>query len=188
MKWIITLPVLPLSNDDLNRPLRNRTSAPVVWRGRLIAAPRGADAVFGCDAGTGEILWRRELPERGLQVAGVAGSTLIASGKSLWGIEAATGRVLWRVGFEDEDGSGAGQAAIVGDTVYWCTFTDLIAVDAQSGELRQRDPLRERDSLRGGSVYAAGNRLLVVTADEIAAIELEPSTSPAVGPHAGIGP
>lgn len=172
VRWISTFEAGDLSERDLNSGNRNRSSPPQFIRGMVVAAPRGAGEVLAWNAHTGEPAWKSDLKERGLQVCGVSEEHVIVAGRRLTALDATTGRPVWRFGFEDEDGAGAGPAAVSGAAVVWSTRSDLFLLNASSGTILDRLSLRDRYGLSGGQLLIAGDRLIIATPDRIAALRV----------------
>ncbi|MBX3441090.1 MAG: PQQ-binding-like beta-propeller repeat protein [Planctomyces sp.] len=177
-EWLTTFPYEPPPQAVRDHPERMRSAAPVCWRGIVCVAPHAGGDIRAWEERSGEPLWHVSLPERGLQLAGVCRDGLIASGRRLWSIDPASGQVRWRLGFEDEDGAGAGVPALIGSTIAWCTQRDLLLVDAATGELLQRMPIREAYGLAGGDLRAASGRLLLSSPAGLAAFRLSSKSVP----------
>ncbi len=167
----------------------------VYHRGTLYVAPTDSPHVMAFDALTGAMRWASP---QGLSdvvhLLGVAKGSLIASGHQIWWLDAETGRIVNRFPDSANQSLGYGRGFLVGDTVIWPT-RELLYVFQQRQETprgtsampkmaRQEIRLADYDSrLTGGNLVAAGEYLLLATADRLwafgpeAKIDNDPGTN-----------
>lgn len=109
--------------------LASRDLAPcILHRGMLVVAPADSDHVFALDAASGQKLWQTTLSDGDLdavQLLGIAGEHLIASGRRLWWLDVTTGQLSRDVaenpyrGPQQIQPTGLGRGVVAGDCVYW---------------------------------------------------------------------
>jgi len=169
--WIAKYP-RPKSGD-LSRPAAYfyRDLTPCVYdRGRVIAAPADCDRIFALDAGSGRALWEAPHADDVVQLLGVAGGHLIASGDRLWWIDVETGKIkhVWP---EQPSLRGFGRGLLAGDKVYWPTRDAIYVFDQQSGaavdvmDLRRRLP--DGKDAMGGNLVLSGGHVVIATPTEL---------------------
>jgi outer membrane protein assembly factor BamB len=152
--------------------------------GRLLVAPSDCASIFALDAASGEMLWESQLPEDVVHLLGVGHGNLLASGDWLWWIDARQGKVLRR--WPDTTPLGYGRGILMGDQVIWPTRDALYVFDQEvKGPMRTlRDPipLAEGRQSGGGNLVAAGDVLLIATADQLFAFRQTGREPPAAPP------
>lgn len=150
---------------DLNLP-----SACLTAGGVVVAAPSDSDRLLAYDAASGIQLWSRTIRGGGRTLIGATDGRVFVSGDRLSCLDLFTGRELWSAGFEDPPGTGSGRGLLAGGYVFWPTREDLLVVDAETGDLVRRLPLKELYGFVGGGNLAAGpGRLLLARPDGIVA-------------------
>ncbi len=155
----------------------------VYERGTLFVAPSDCPSVLAIDAVTGQLRWAS--PSRLSDIVhllGVAHGQLIAGGKQLWWLDAETGKVVQHFPDNLTQSLGYGRGLLVGDSVVWPTREFLYVFDQQqkssarlSGNASSmprasREPIRWSEhaaGLSGGNIVAAGEYVLVATADKL---------------------
>jgi outer membrane protein assembly factor BamB len=146
----------------------------IYYRGLLLVAPADCESIFALDATSGELVWESHLPEDAVHLLGVGHGNLLAGGDTLWWIDADRGKVVKR--WSDTSPLGYGRGILMGDQVVWPTRTALYVFDQQvapraaagNGTV-ERDPIvltEDRDAT-GGNLVAAGDLLLIATADKL---------------------
>jgi outer membrane protein assembly factor BamB len=169
--WIAKYP-RPKSGD-LSRPAAHfyRDLTPCVYdRGRVIVAPSDCDRIFALDAGSGRALWEAPHADDAVQLIGVAGGKLLASGDRLWWIDVETGKIA-HVWPEQPSLRGFGRGLLAGDKVYWPTRDAIYVFDQQSGaavdvmDLRRRLP-EGKDAI-GGNLVASRGRMVIATPTQL---------------------
>jgi outer membrane protein assembly factor BamB len=158
LDWVATYP-LNKSKDPRMRPIS--AGQPIVDCGLIFAAPADAGGVLAFDRDSGQPRWATHFADRILQLAGVSEGRLIVAGRGLTGLDPRSGQPAWRIRFADIDGASAGEPAIVGSTIVWSTRTEILLVNARTGEVLDRAPLRDRYNTSGGSVLAAQAQLII---------------------------
>jgi outer membrane protein assembly factor BamB len=143
LRWLARYPrdARPVTRFDAPAP---EASKCVVSGDQVIVAPGDSRRLFAWDAATGAPLWDAD-PPADAKLVGVtqseSGAVVVLAGRQLAGYDTLTGqrRLLWpespRSGVR-----GLGDAAMVGDAVYWPTREALLAIDPVTGGMT-RSPI-----------------------------------------------
>ncbi|MEX2140326.1 MAG: PQQ-binding-like beta-propeller repeat protein [Pirellulales bacterium] len=151
-------------------------------RGTIYVAPTDTPQILALDAMTGLVRWATAPTPMAdvVHLLGVAEGRLIASGKILWWLDAETGKFVTSfpepANFSQVQPFGRG--LLMGDVVVWPTRQALYVFDqkqsppssANTLPTMQRDPIRIADFdnlLSGGNLLAAGEYILLATADKL---------------------
>ena len=172
INWVVTYP----SEDQVSR--RNLSDhmktglVPCLYdRGILFAAPQDTRQLMAFDAATGLLLWERDWSEQIRNLLGVTTTTLVASGDQLYGIDRASGALSWKVGYLDPEGFGYGRGLLAGGNVYWPLRDELLVVDIEKGQLKQRVALQALQGETGGNLIVAGDQLLIAQPRKVTAFQ-----------------
>jgi outer membrane protein assembly factor BamB len=151
--------------------------------GRLFVAPADSPKVYALDAMTGQILWpvRRddrpsEFPVQSplgdvVDLLGVSGDCLIASGQKLYWIDIAgphAGNIA-HVWPEGDEKPGYGRGLLSGSYVLWPARDKIYVFHQQTARLKREIELGPL-GVRGGNLLVAGGRLLIATPNELIAL------------------
>ncbi len=150
-----------------------RTLIPCLYdRGQLFVAPSDSPALLALDAVDGRILWRNRHAADVVDLLGVAGNRLIASGRRLYGIETAgpdAGKMVRAVPPEPSDVSGYGRAVLAGKSVWRPTEKSILVYDQLTFESTGRVDL-DALGIPGGNLLVVDGRVLVTAKDRIVAL------------------
>jgi outer membrane protein assembly factor BamB len=124
------------------------------------------------DPTTGAIDWSTELATAPHRILGVVDDVLILSGRDLWGLNRFSGAVLWRRGGEALPRSGQGRGLLLGRSILWPTKEELWTVDAFTGQLRQRDFLKQLSQIEGGHLTLADAHLLITGPERVTSFRI----------------
>jgi outer membrane protein assembly factor BamB len=178
--WISTYPRSKGSSP--NAHLFRDLNPCVYHRGTLFVAPTDTPQVFALDATTGLVRWATAPKPTAdvVHLLGVAHGSLVASGRRLWWLDAETGKYI--TSFPDSANSNQaqpfGRGLLMGDVIVWPTREALYAFQQRQSPATRpnampempRDPIRIGDydnRLSGGNLVAAGQYLLLATADKL---------------------
>jgi outer membrane protein assembly factor BamB len=150
----------------------DRDPSPCVYdRGLVYVAPADSPSVFALDAGSGAALWASDELGDMVDLLGVAGGNLIASGNRLAAVDATTGqlRFIWP---ESSTAGirGFGRGVVAGNQIYWPTRDKIYVVDAITGQQRRKPIDIAELSTSGGNLIAADGCLLLSTPDKLMAL------------------
>jgi outer membrane protein assembly factor BamB len=123
---------------------------PLITEDVCVVAPTDSDHLVAFELGTGEMKWKRRLPE-GYALLGAAPGRVYVQGESVMCLDLAEGRELWRAG---KGWVPAGRGAAVAELIYVPTLSGVQRVRRQDGTVLE--PL----TLPGGRV-PQGNSLLL---------------------------
>jgi len=154
----------------------------VCHQGIVYVAPADSDQILALDATTGRRLWATSLPSDVVQLLGVQGGNLIASGDYLWWIDAVTGKAVRRW----PDGGGAprgfGRGIIAGNEVFWPTRDEIRVFECRTTE-QTREPIRlTPHGASGGNLLLVDGYLLIATSDTLYAFGPKLEVSEPAGP------
>jgi putative pyrroloquinoline-quinone binding quinoprotein len=177
LQWLTTY---PRSKHMEDAPNFYRDLNPCIYhRGTLYVAPTDSPHVMAFDALTGAMRWASPAALADVvHLLGVAEGSLIASGRQLWWLDSETGRIVNSFPDNVSESLGYGRGALIGDVVVWPTREDLYVFrqkqeppDGTSPKpTMARDPIRLADynsALTGGNIVAAGDYVLLATADRL---------------------
>ena len=165
LRWLARYPRegQPMMRYDAAPP--QQATKCVVVGDQVIAAPSDSTRLFAWDTATGALLWDADRP-RDASLVGVVrsneGSVAVLSGWQLASYDTLTGqrRMLWpespRSGLR-----GLGEAAIVGDEVFWPTREAIFAIDPLTGGLTRSPIDLSPVGAAGANVFATDYGLLV---------------------------
>lgn len=148
---------------------------PLVHDDRVYVAPNDSNDVFALDRVTGQVLWRRSLPDRIRHLLGAGEGRLIASGDSLWGLDVHTGHVAWAKRRFEPEHFGYGRGVIADRHVWWPhrDGIDIVRVVDGQPSTGERVPhhidLAQR-GIGGGNLLVANGRLIVTEPQRIAVL------------------
>lgn len=157
---------------DLNQPLAHfhRDLTPCIYEaGRVLVAPADTERILALDAATGELVWETRYAPDAIHLLGVGDGHLLASGDRIYWINLESGKLVryWPDGPEPK---GYGRGVLADDVVYWPTRDCVYVFSQQSGELKRKIDLRQRDEHgTGGNLLVTHERLLVAAADRLLA-------------------
>jgi outer membrane protein assembly factor BamB len=176
LKWLTTYPRSKRMDQAANF---FRDLNPCIYhRGTLYVAPTDSPHVMAFDAMTGKMRWASPSALADVvHLLGVAEGSLIASGRQLWWLDAETGRIVNSFPDNVNESLGHGRGMLVGDAVVWPSHKRLYVFrqmqelpDGTSKTGMVRDPIRLPDynnALTGGNLVAAGDYVLLATADRL---------------------
>jgi outer membrane protein assembly factor BamB/tetratricopeptide (TPR) repeat protein len=143
------------------------------YRGIVFVAPSDCRSILALDATTGQLVWETPLAEDVIHLLGVTEGQLVASGNKLWVFDIRTGKAL---GHWPEQGPLAyGRGAVAGDGVFWTSRDRLYQLKLANPLTMSTPPLPLAPlQASGGNVVVAQNKLLLATASQLFAFELQP--------------
>lgn len=149
----------------------------VVAEGVVMAAPADTPLVFALDANTGKTLWVNEDAGDAIDLLGVSGGNLIATGDRCRGIDVCTGRVRFVWPESPMAGIvGRGRGCLAGNEIFWPTRREIYVLDAATGA-PTRPPIDiSVYTENGANLDTAGGYLLVAADDKM--IALGPTAAP----------
>ncbi len=147
-------PTMMMMNSDGSR--RNMSAAsvdgtPTVRAGVAYIMPNDSDRLYAIDTAAGRCLWRVSRGDN-VQKVGLAGDTLICSGKHVDALATADGSERWS--FDKEEVGGAGQGFITGDSVYVPGLKSIFRLDPSSGALLSRVNVSRKEDEYGNLLLA----------------------------------
>jgi len=143
-------------------------SPAVYYDGKVFVAPADTPDVLALDADTGQTLWvNHEVPDA-LQLLGVVGDRLIASGNRLASLDIVTGKSMWVWPESSTAGiRGLGRGLIAGGEVFWPTRSEIYVLEPGSGA-RTRAPISISSiSDSGANLASAAGYLIVAGYDKL---------------------
>ncbi len=146
----------------------DRDPSPCVYRdGLLFVAPSDTPAIFALDADTGKMVWQQnQLPDV-LQLLGVVGKQLIASGERLASLDVSSGHINWTWPESDRAGiRGMGRGVLAGSEIFWPTRTEILVIDPKTGS-QTRPPISLSPLAGGANLAASHGRLVVAGYDKL---------------------
>ena len=176
--------------DDISHPARNGLMPCLYHRGMVFAATTDSSSLVALDATTGELVWQidQEPGEWLRHLLGVVDGRLIACGNHLVALDIFSGRTLWKISHPDPDGWTHGRGVLSRQSVYWPLRHEVLRVSLSSGKIQRRFQLTRSDGLQGGHLLIVGERMLVVSHDQISALRNgEPPDHQATGEDQGFG-
>jgi outer membrane protein assembly factor BamB len=166
----------------------DRDPSPCVYdRGMIYVSPADSPSVFALDAETGAALWSSDELGDIINLLGVAGGNLIASGNRLAAVDATTGQVRFIWPESSTAGiRGFGRGVVAGNQIYWPTRDKIYVVDAITGQQRRKPIDIAQLTTSGGNLIASNGCLLLATPDKLMALgSLKlPPTKPEAAPKA----
>lgn len=136
--------------------------------GLLFVAPSDSPSVFAIDADTGKTLWTCDALPDAVQLLGVKGHGVVASGNRLAVLDMCTGKPKWIwPASERAEIRGIGRGLIAGSEIFWPARNEIYIVDSSSGA--QTRPTIDLRSLggNGANLAAAAGRLIVAGYDKL---------------------
>lgn len=162
IRWLATYETRAFPRlADASNAMKAGMSTCLYAEGIVVAAPSDSREIFGIDAHTGVVRWKRALRGGVRHLLGARANRLIVSGNRLWGLALATGGVMWNRGFEDPAGFGYGRGLLAGELVYWPLREEILVVKQSTGAIERRIALRALHNGRGGNLSLAEGRLVV---------------------------
>jgi outer membrane protein assembly factor BamB len=157
----------------------DRDPSPCVYHdGLLFAAPSDSPAIFAFDFDTGKIVWQQDQLPDALQLLGVIGKHLIASGERIAALDISSGRVNWTWPESDRAGiRGMGRGVIAGSDIFWPTRNEILVLDPKTGT-QTRPPISLSPLAGGANLVASQGRLIVAGYDKLMVL----------GPPSGVVP
>jgi hypothetical protein len=152
-------------------PSQQQATKCVVIGDQVIAAPSDSSRLLAWDTATGAPLWDADRPRDAALVGVVqsdAGSAVVLAGRQLASYDTLTGqrRMLWpessRSGVR-----GVGEAAIVGDEVFWPTREAIFAINPLTGGLTRSPIDLSPIGNAGANIIATNYGLLVCGPDRL---------------------
>jgi outer membrane protein assembly factor BamB len=146
----------------------DRDPAPCVYHdGLLFVAPSDSPAIFALDADTGKTVWQQNHLPDVLQLLGVVGANLIASGDRISSLDILSGRVNWTWPESGRAGiRGMGRGLIAGSEIFWPTRTAIYVLDPKNGS-QTRSPISLTPLAGGANLAASRGRLVVAGYDKL---------------------
>jgi outer membrane protein assembly factor BamB len=146
----------------------DRDPSPCVCHdGLLFVAPSDAPTIFALDADTGKMVWQQNQLPDALQLLGVFGEHLIASGERIAALDISSGHVEWAWPESDRAGiRGMGRGVVAGNEIFWPTRTEIIAIDPKTGA-QSRPPISLSPLVGGANLVASQGRLIVAGYDKL---------------------
>lgn len=146
----------------------DRDPSPCVYHdGLLFVAPSDAPAIFALDADTGKMVWQQNQLPDALQLLGVVGKHLIASGERIASLDISSGHVDWVWPESDRAGiRGIGRGVIAGNEIFWPTRSEIIVIDPKTGA-QTRPPISLSPLASGANLVASQGRLIVAGYDKL---------------------
>jgi outer membrane protein assembly factor BamB len=157
----------------------DRDPSPCVYHdGLLFVAPADAPAIFALDADTGKMVWQQnELPDA-LQLLGVVGKHLIASGDRIASLDISSGHMNWSWPESDRAGiRGMGRGVVAGNEIFWPTRNEILVLNPKTGA-QTRAPINLSPLTGGANLAASQGRLIVAGYDKLTVL----------GPPSGVAP
>lgn len=161
---------------DLEHPAPHwsRELTPCVYdRGVLYAAPADSPRIFAFDAGDGRILWQSGTEiEDAVNVLGVAGDNLVASGWRLYWINLNGPRAghVAHLFPESNEKLGYGRGVLTDRLAIWPTRDKIYLFDRQTAKPEKAIDLKPL-GITGGNVFLADGNLLVATGSELICLQ-----------------
>jgi len=154
--------------NDLSTVLPRPPGPCLFAGGALVCAPPDAPALFALDPASGKVLWTNEAAFDVTHLLGVAGETVVATGRRLWRIDVVSGQSqsVWPeslgAGIE-----GNGRGCLAGDEVFWPTKEAIYTFHVKTGQ-PTRVPLFT-PKLTGDRVnlIPLGEQLLLATRNQL---------------------
>jgi outer membrane protein assembly factor BamB len=205
IRWVATYPRAVA--HDVNRRTTHfyRDLNPCVYdRGTIYAAPSDSRYILAFESAGGRLAWETHVADDVVNLLGVHGDHLMASGDSLWWINVVKdGKVelVWPEGSP----RGYGRGFLAGNQALWPTRTSIYTFDsdhpgageptdlaARNDRVRQaiqeardrnnEDADRPIPALTGGNLVPAGKLVLIATGNTLFAVnrrdvDAEPSTA-----------
>ena len=113
----------------------DRDPSPCVYHdGLLFVAPSDSPGIFALDAKTGKMVWHQNQLLDALQLLGVVGKHLIASGERIASLDISSGKLDWAWPESEHAGiRGMGRGVIAGNEIFWPTRNEIFVVDPKTG-------------------------------------------------------
>jgi outer membrane protein assembly factor BamB len=202
LRWVAAYPraeFRPKNIDKSDLHYLRDLNPPLVYRGRLIVAPRDSDRILALDVATGALLWRTapELAVDAQHLLGVADGNLIASGDYLYWIDIDTGRWMGQFpaakkvapGFAVPSPRTHGRGLVLAGSVVWPTRDKLFVFDAKTERTPQGwSPVMKRPPIElevrgatGGNLVVSQSVLLIAAADRLYAFSNPQTTQVSAG-------
>jgi putative pyrroloquinoline-quinone binding quinoprotein len=146
----------------------DRDPSPCVYHdGLLFVAPSDTPAIFALDADTGKMVWQQSQVPDALQLLGVVGKRLIASGERMASLDISSGHVNWTWPESDRAGiRGMGRGVLAGNEIFWPTRTEILVIDPKTGS-QTRSPISLSPLAGGANLAASSGRLIVAGYDKL---------------------
>ena len=141
----------------------------VYYRSVVISAPSDSEGVFALDASTGQMVWESPLLSDPIHLLGVTDGKLFASGASIHMLDALSGvhkNHAWP-SQSNPDPPGFGRGVLAGGEVYRPTREQIEILDPRTLTPAGRQPLSLLNKAAGGNLVAAGDIVVITTADKI---------------------
>ena len=140
----------------------DRDPSPCVYHdGLLFVAPADTPAIFALDADTGKMVWQQNQLPDALQLLGVVGKHLIASGERIASLDISSGHVDWAWPESDRAGiRGMGRGVVAGNEIFWPTRNEILCIDPKTGA-QTRPPISLSPLEGGANLVASQGRLIV---------------------------
>ncbi|MDB5390892.1 MAG: hypothetical protein JWM11_6538 [Planctomycetaceae bacterium] len=170
-KWLVTYPRVedPRFRHELDARLRRGPLPAMFADGTLYVAPLDSDDLLAIEAETGVVKWTRSFQSPIQSLLGVSQGLVYVSGAQLWAVSAQSGRIVWpQAGDREPEAAGFGRGLLVGDSIYWPNFEEILVVDQVSGAVRQRFPLTAGHGQSGGNLLLVDGYLVVAQPNRIA--------------------
>lgn len=154
--------------------------------GLLFVAPSDTPSVFALDADTGKTLWACDAFPDAVQLLGVKGHSVVASGSRLAALDICTGQPKWVwPKNETAETRGIGRGLIAGSEIFWPARNEICVVDSENGA-QTRPPIDIRSlGGNGANLAAAAGRLIVAGYDKLMVLAPRPRPQPAAPANAG---
>jgi cellulose synthase operon protein C len=146
----------------------DRDPSPCVYHeGLLFVAPTDTPAIFALDAETGKPVWQqKELPDA-LQLLGIVGGHLIASGERIAALDVSSGNAKWVWPESNRAGiRGMGRGVIAGNEIFWPTRNQILVLDPRTGA-PTRPPLDLSPLTGGANLVVSQGRLIIAGYDKL---------------------
>jgi hypothetical protein len=142
-------------------------SACVYHDGLIFVAPADSPTIFALDASTGKTVWRQDQLPDALQLLGVVGKHLIASGERIAALDISSGRVEWAWPESDRAGiRGMGRGVLCGSEIFWPTRDEIFVIDPNTGA-QTRTPISLSPLVGGANLVASQGRVIVAGFDKL---------------------
>jgi hypothetical protein len=146
----------------------DRDPSPCVYHdGLLFVAPADTPALLALDADTGKMVWQQNQLSDALQLLGVVGKHLIASGERIASLDISSGHVDWIWPDSDRAGiRGMGRGVVAGNEIFWPTRNEILVIDPKTGA-QTRSPISLSPLAGGANLVATQGRLIIAGYDKL---------------------
>ncbi len=146
----------------------------IAFDGIVYCATQNGVAAF--DLYSGSLIWEQFLDTPPKYVLGNNDGLVLLSTPGLIALDRFSGRLEWKH-TEPQLPFHSNRGELIGRTIFWPRTTEIWTVDAQTGQLLQRDQYQRLTGKPAHGLQLSGSRLYVNEGDQFTAYKVKPHTS-----------